>query len=978
MKGTSRNRGASLGRPSHVRQVGPDRHSASVRNRNIMRIGTWNVRTLYQKGKLDNVVQEMNRMRINILGISETRWTGSGEFTVEKHKMIYSGGIRHERGVGVLLDPFTANCVLGFWAVSDRVLLVKLQGKPFNMAIIVVYAPTAESTEEDIDIFYEQLETAKSQCKSNEIVIAMGDMNAKVGRGRYGRTVGSYGIGDRNERGTRWIEWCEAKGMVIVNTWFKEHPRRIYTWKSPGDRARNQIDYITINERFKRGVKQAKTYPGADCRSDHIPVVATLQCKLKKMTKAKSIQKVDFEQLQNRDVRLRYTVKVQNRFDSLTDQGEEVTWESMRDILVETAEETLPKKEKKSKQRWMTEEILAKMSKRQKIKDRDGSQYRELDREIHDHCTKAKEEWLNKQCAEIERSFNANDPRVFKKVNELSGKKLRSSKSGCIKARDGSVLVEKEEILNRWTEYIGELFDDVRKEPPHCAGSIEGPRILLSEVRSAISMMKRNKAAGPDGVVMEMVEALENYGVMKLTEVINKIYDDGKFPDDLCKSIFITLPKKPGAVECGQHRIISLMSHITKIILRVLLQRARNHLTPEISNVQFGFVRDAGTRNAVFVLRSIAERAVEMQKDVFLCFIDYTKAFDKVRHDQLFEDLTKIGLDTKDIKLLQNLYWEQTACVRVETELSDYINIKRGVRQGCVMSPDLFNYYSELILRNLEQERGLKVGGHNITNIRYADDTILIAESEKDLQRLLDVVVRESDKRGLSLNYKKTECMVISKKGGIPCSLKINNNQIEQATSINYLGTTITDDARGEQEIKRRIALAKSTFSKLENILKNKKMKMKTRLRVLNCYVYPVLMYGCEAWTLTSDLRKRLESCEVWFLRRMLRISWTERISNDEVFAMAGTRRKLLNNIRGRQLSFLGHVIRKNGLENLALTGRIEGRRSRGRRRILWMSSLRSGISECGIDLGENELLHRIWDRELWHSMVANVSGYGT
>eukprot|EP00057_Strongylocentrotus_purpuratus_P027795 XP_011682269.1 PREDICTED: RNA-directed DNA polymerase from mobile element jockey-like [Strongylocentrotus purpuratus] len=276
----------------------------------------------------------------------------------------------------------------------------------------------------------------------------------------------------------------------------------------------------------------------------------------------------------------------------------------------------------------MTEEILAKMSKRQKIKDRDGSQYRELDREIHDHCTKAKVEWLNKQCAEIERSFNANDPRVFMKINDLSGKKRRSSKSGCIKARNESILVEKEEILNRWSEYIGELVDDVRKVPPH-AGSVEGPRILLSEVRSAISVMKRNKAAGPDGVVIQMDEALENYGVIKLTEVINKIYDDGKFPDDLCKSILIKLPKKPGVVECGQHRIISIMSHITKIILRVLLQRARNHLTPEISNVQFGFVKDAGTRNAVFALRSIAERAVEMQKDIFLCFIDYTKAFDK-------------------------------------------------------------------------------------------------------------------------------------------------------------------------------------------------------------------------------------------------------------------------------------------------------------------------------------------------------------
>ena len=90
----------------------------------------------------------------------------------------------------------------------------------------------------------------------------------------------------------------------------------------------------------------------------------------------------------------------------------------------------------------MTEEIISKMSKRQKIKDRDGIEYRELDREMHDHGTKASEQWLNKQCAEIERTFNANDSRVFKKVNDLSGKKLRSSKLGCIKAKDGLVLGE--------------------------------------------------------------------------------------------------------------------------------------------------------------------------------------------------------------------------------------------------------------------------------------------------------------------------------------------------------------------------------------------------------------------------------------------------------------------------------------------------------------------------------------------------------
>ncbi|XP_071943835.1 uncharacterized protein [Antedon mediterranea] len=136
------------------------------------------------------------------------------------------------------------------------------------------------------------------------------------------------------------------------------------------------------------------------------------------------------------------------------------------------------------------------------------------------------------------------------------------------------MLVEKTDILKRWTEYIGELFFDVRQAMPSFPDSEEGPKILKAEVRTAIKRLRKNKAAGPDGVV------IEEYGVEKLTEVINKIYEDGSFPEDLSKSIFIALPKKPGAVECEKHRTISLMSHVTKIILRILLMRARSRLKP--------------------------------------------------------------------------------------------------------------------------------------------------------------------------------------------------------------------------------------------------------------------------------------------------------------------------------------------------------------------------------------------------------------
>ena len=337
--------------------------------------------------------------------------------------------------------------------------------------------------------------------------------------------------------------------------------------------------------------------------------------------------------------------------------------------------------------------------------------------------------------------------------------------------------------------------------------------------------------------------------------------------------IFIAIPKKPGASECELHRTISLMSVVTKISLKVLLMRMRSRLRPEINQVQCGFTEDTGTRNAIFILRNLCERSIEVNKDLYLCFIDYTKAFDKVRHETLLDMLQELEIDGKDIRVIRNLYWNQEAAVRHDGEYSEFCKIKRGVRQGCVLSPDLFNLYSENIIRSIEEVKGIVVGGYNLNNLRYADDIVLIADSREKLQEMLDKIVQHSEERGLSINLQKTECMVVSKRESAPaCELEIGNKPVKQVEFFIYFGTQIHQDGRCIQEIERRIAMAKNAYEQMSELLKSRSTSLTTKQRLLNTYIYPILIYASECWTITEVARKKIEAAEMRFYRLILRI----------------------------------------------------------------------------------------------------------
>ena len=199
-------------------------------------------------------------------------------------------------------------------------------------------------------------------------------------------------------------------------------------------------------------------------------------------------------------------------------------------------------------------------------------------------------------------------------------------------------------------------------------------------------------------------------------------------------------------------------------MLKILQARLQQYMNHEIPDVQSGFRKGRGTRDQIANICWITEKAGEFQKTIYLCFIDYAKAFDCVDHSRLWRIFKEMGIPDHVTSLLRNLHAGQEATVRTGHGTTDWFQIRKGVCQGCILSLCLFNFYAEYIMRNAgleETQAGIKIAGRNI-NLRYADDTTLMAESEEELNSLLMKVKEESKKVGLKINIQKTKIMASS------------------------------------------------------------------------------------------------------------------------------------------------------------------------------------------------------------------------
>ena len=263
-------------------------------------------------------------------------------------------------------------------------------------------------------------------------------------------------------------------------------------------------------------------------------------------------------------------------------------------------------------------------------------------------------------------------------------------------------------------------------------------------------------------------------------------------------------------------------------MLKILQASFQQYRNCELPDIQAGFRKGRGTRDQTVNIHWIIEKAREFQKNIYFSFIVYAKAFDCVDHNKLWKIMKEIGISDYLSCLLRNLYAGQEATVSTGHGTVDWFQIGKGVRQGCILSPCLFNVYAEYIMRNTgleEAQAGIKIPARNINNLRYADDTTLMAEKEEELKSLL-MKVKESEKVGLKLNIQKTKIMA----SGPITSWEIDGDTVETVSDFNFGGSKITVDGDCSHEIKRHLLFGRRVMTNVDSILKSRDITLPTKV----------------------------------------------------------------------------------------------------------------------------------------------------
>ena len=807
----------------------------------------------------------------------------------------------------------------------------------------------------------------------------IGDFNAKVGEGQqtnWPNTVGRYGLGKPNERGLELLQFCAINDLAITNTLFSHSTKRRATWVSPDNKTLNQIDYIIIQEKWKSKLKNSRAYHSADISSDHFLLLANFVITHKKQKKIQKVPKrYDVDKLTGKDLAEKFCTQIGGAFAPLlqleTDDIEEI-YTPFKETTNQITQETVGLKGRK-RVAGLSPEVEIACERRRKARiemlhnpaDKVmAEQYKELNKVVKTAVKEQKAKNLQAQIEELEADFKSNNSHnLFKSVREMEGKSKKVYNA--IRDRDGVMHTNTAEVLQCWKNHFEQHLNTEFPHDPDAMAEIPGGRwetnpqteVTKEEIEKAIKRMKNRKAPGTDIITAEVLKAGGEHMVNMLHKIFNIVWRTERTPKDWGKMLVTPIHKKGDKQKPENYRAISLLSIPGKVFSRILLDRMKSKTEEATGESQFGFRPNRGTVDAIFIVRQIIEKAKEHHVPLHFNFIDFKAAFDTIWRRALWKMMTAIGVDPKIVRIIETLYDNTKCAVVIDGQLTEWFEVGVGLRQGCLLSPTLFNIFLEFVMKELKNlDESLKLTDSLSIDIRYADDTTLLSTIFEKLKISTEQLDAACKKWGMKINGAK--CKILSPSSEI---ITLDGAEVEQVNDFVFLGSMVPN---GSEDVKRRISLASTAFGRLRNAIWNKRaIGQRLKVRLYNALILPIAIYASETWTLKAEDERRLEVFEMRCLRRILGVSLRERRTNESIRKALGMPNSITEVIKRKRLKWFGHISRRppNSYVSLALRQDFPNPRPRGRPPKKWTDQIRK---DTGLPLATAE--RRAADREGW------------
>jgi endonuclease/exonuclease/phosphatase family metal-dependent hydrolase len=956
-----------------------------------VKIATWNVKTMLQAGKMNEIADEMMKYKLEIIALQEVRWQGRGRIDKKEFSMLYSGTEQRSGlyGTGFMIQNKVRKCLMEFEPINERICRIRLKGKFRNISLLSVHAPTEERSDEEKESFYERLEETYGKIPKYDMKIILGDFNAKIGKEECIKEVaGRFTLHkETSKNGWYLVDYVTRNGMKIRSTQFDHKKIHLGTWKVPGSELVNQIDHVLVNARYASSIYDVRSYRGPNCDSDHYLVGIKVRHRLSRVRRENiRTQKWNIEALKEESMKKTYQTTLNNELQK-RQEGEtpDEEWANITEAIKKTLEIAVGEKQTRRSD-WFDQECREAI--REKNKARDGmiqrgtrstyAEYKEKRRIANKMCRKKKRENMKLKMEEIEKYKNASEIRKFYNAVKVMNRGYQPRMEGC-RARDGTAVYSEMEGLKVWTEHFSELLnkeeDSVYNQEGIEEEMIEEP--TREEICNEMAKLKNNKAPGEDGIAAEMIKKAGEGLEERIVRLVKQVWSEESMPSAWNVGVICPIFKKGDRMDCRNYRGVTLLSVVYKIFSGVLRARLSKYAERMIGEYQSGFREGRGTIDQVFTIRQIMEKFYEHDIDLHFLFIDFQQAFDSVKRAKMYQVLEEFGVPRKIIRLVKMTMDGTRARVKITGRMGESFTFNTGVKQGDSLSAVLFIITLHRVFKEMGDRRTIFNGLKQI--LAYADDVAVVARNVAVLKETFREIERVAETLGLMVNIGKTKYMVMSTSPirRIPKYLQIGSMRIGGVSTFQYLGATISSDNSMRAAIQERIKAGNRAYGANLKLIRSRVVSRGTKMEIYRTLIRPVATYACETWTLTDGDANRLLVFERRILRRIFgpvgeNGGWRIR-SNRELEELVGNA-NIVRFVKSQRLRWVGHVERMDDtrMARKIMREKLYCRRRKGRPRNRWMDGVEADLTAMNV---------RGWrgkarDREEWRGIVGEAKAH--